>query len=69
MTPEEVVLQLKRNGTFDDLRKRLLTEFQNGVSCPSSATTVQYIKLSRALGRGPKIFEQAQTVHGRHGRS
>ncbi|KAI8642222.1 hypothetical protein BD408DRAFT_416999 [Parasitella parasitica] len=30
MTPEEVVLQLKRNGTFDDLRKRLLTEFQNG---------------------------------------
>jgi hypothetical protein len=31
MTPEEVVLQLKKNGTFDDLRKRLLTEFQNGV--------------------------------------
>ncbi|KAG2209634.1 hypothetical protein INT46_007326 [Mucor plumbeus] len=30
MTPEEVVLQLKKNGTFDDLRKRLLTEFQNG---------------------------------------
>ncbi|CEP09456.1 hypothetical protein [Parasitella parasitica] len=30
MTPEEVVLQLKRNGTFDDLRKRLLMEFQTG---------------------------------------
>jgi hypothetical protein len=31
MTPDEVVLQLKRNGTFDDLRKRLLSEFQSGV--------------------------------------
>lgn len=31
MQPEDIVLQLKKNGTFDDLRKRLLTEFQNGV--------------------------------------
>ncbi|GAA5817176.1 hypothetical protein MFLAVUS_010718 [Mucor flavus] len=30
MQPEDIVLQLKKNGTFDDLRKRLLTEFQNG---------------------------------------
>ncbi|KAI7870986.1 hypothetical protein BDF14DRAFT_1321864 [Spinellus fusiger] len=28
MTPEDVVLQLKRKGTFDVLRKRLLSEFQ-----------------------------------------
>ncbi|KAG0170444.1 hypothetical protein DFQ28_002183 [Apophysomyces sp. BC1034] len=28
MTPDEVVLQLKRKGTFDELRKHLLTEFQ-----------------------------------------
>jgi hypothetical protein len=32
MTPENVVLQLKKNGTFDDLRKRLLSDFQAGVS-------------------------------------
>lgn len=31
MTPEDIVLQLKRNGTFDDLRKRLLSGFQHGV--------------------------------------
>ncbi|CEG72688.1 hypothetical protein CU097_008656 [Rhizopus azygosporus] len=30
MTPEDIVLQLKRNGTFDDLRKRLLSGFQHG---------------------------------------
>ncbi|KAG2236820.1 hypothetical protein INT48_007004 [Thamnidium elegans] len=30
MQPEDIVLQLKKNGTFDDLRKHLLTEFQNG---------------------------------------
>ncbi|KAL0074950.1 hypothetical protein J3Q64DRAFT_1841823 [Phycomyces blakesleeanus] len=29
MTPEDVVLQLKRKGTFDSLRKRLLSEFQS----------------------------------------
>lgn len=44
MTPEEVVLQLKRNGTFDDLRKRLLTEFQNGVSY-LLLTVAQHIKI------------------------
>lgn len=32
MVPEDIVLQLKRNGTFDDLRKKLLAGFQNGVS-------------------------------------
>ncbi|KAI8079469.1 hypothetical protein BDF21DRAFT_463532 [Thamnidium elegans] len=30
MQPEDIVLQLKKNGTFDDLRKHLLTGFQNG---------------------------------------
>ncbi|KAG1151150.1 hypothetical protein G6F37_010776 [Rhizopus arrhizus] len=30
MVPEDIVLQLKRNGTFDDLRKKLLAGFQNG---------------------------------------
>ncbi|OBZ81943.1 hypothetical protein A0J61_10006 [Choanephora cucurbitarum] len=29
MTPEETVLQLKRNGTFDELRKKLLSDFQS----------------------------------------
>ncbi|KAI7850221.1 hypothetical protein BDC45DRAFT_518792 [Circinella umbellata] len=29
MTPDEIVLQLKRKGTFDQLRKHLLSEFQN----------------------------------------
>ncbi|KAI9498525.1 complex proteins associated with Set1p component shg1-domain-containing protein [Zychaea mexicana] len=28
MTPDEIVLQLKRKGTFDQLRKHLLSEFQ-----------------------------------------
>ncbi|KAI9262857.1 hypothetical protein EDC94DRAFT_607610 [Helicostylum pulchrum] len=30
MQPEDTVLQLKKNGVFADLRKRLLIEFQNG---------------------------------------
>ncbi|GAA5805897.1 hypothetical protein HPULCUR_011423 [Helicostylum pulchrum] len=30
MQPEVTVLQLKKNGVFADLRKRLLIEFQNG---------------------------------------
>ncbi|KAI8066208.1 uncharacterized protein B0P05DRAFT_553400 [Gilbertella persicaria] len=29
MTPEEAVLQLKKNGTFDELRKKLLSDFQS----------------------------------------
>ncbi|KAI9311551.1 complex proteins associated with Set1p component shg1-domain-containing protein [Dichotomocladium elegans] len=29
MKADDVVMQLKRNGTFDQLRKHLLTEFQN----------------------------------------
>ncbi|KAI8967987.1 complex proteins associated with Set1p component shg1-domain-containing protein [Mycotypha africana] len=28
MLPEDIVLQLKKNGFFDSLRKQLLTEFQ-----------------------------------------
>lgn len=68
MTPEEVVLQLKRNGTFDDLRKRLLTEFQNGVSGPLSIV-VQDIESIRVIGRRPRFFNQAKIVHGGHGRS
>ncbi|KAI8098494.1 complex proteins associated with Set1p component shg1-domain-containing protein [Halteromyces radiatus] len=28
MSAEEIVLQLKRKGTFDELRKRLLADFQ-----------------------------------------
>lgn len=31
MTPEEIVLQLKKNGTFDELRKKLLSDFQSQV--------------------------------------
>lgn len=68
MAPEEVVLQLKRNGTFDDLRKRLLTEFQNGVS-GLPFVVVQYIESIRVIGRRPKIFKQARIVHGGHGSS
>ncbi|KAI8980554.1 hypothetical protein BDB01DRAFT_796942 [Pilobolus umbonatus] len=30
MTPENIVLQLKKNGTFDGLRKHMLSEFQSG---------------------------------------
>ncbi|CDH57522.1 hypothetical protein RO3G_14289 [Lichtheimia corymbifera JMRC:FSU:9682] len=29
MKPADVVVQLKRNGSFDQLRKQLLTDFQN----------------------------------------
>lgn len=31
MKPDDVVVQLKRNGSFDQLRKQLLTDFQNEV--------------------------------------
>jgi hypothetical protein len=36
MTPEEVVLQLKKKGTFDELRKQALQEFQAKVSLPTA---------------------------------
>lgn len=55
MTPEEVVLQLKRNGTFDDLRKRLLTEFQNGVSY-LLLTVAQHIKIGLNNRKTAKNF-------------
>jgi hypothetical protein len=32
MTPEELILQLKKKGTFDELRKQALQEFQANVN-------------------------------------
>lgn len=37
MTPEELVLQLKKKGTFDELRKQALQDFQANVSCQAEA--------------------------------
>lgn len=32
MTPDQIVVQLKRKGTFDELRKALLSDFMNHVT-------------------------------------
>ncbi|KAL7326488.1 hypothetical protein PS15p_208823 [Mucor circinelloides] len=57
MTPEEVVLQLKRNGTFDDLRKRLLTEFQNGEDGQKFLSKLTLF-MEDMVARNPSIVEK-----------
>ncbi|CAO3638347.1 unnamed protein product [Mucor fragilis] len=57
MAPEEVVLQLKRNGTFDDLRKRLLTEFQNGEEGQKFLSRLELF-MEDMVARNPSLVEK-----------
>ncbi|CAO3637091.1 unnamed protein product [Cunninghamella echinulata] len=49
MSAEDVVMQLKRKGTFDELRKRLLSDSRN-----SACGTTVFKKPSRLYGRKSK---------------
>ncbi|KAI8333761.1 hypothetical protein BD560DRAFT_493968 [Blakeslea trispora] len=56
MTPEEIVLQLKKNGTFDELRKKLLSDFQ------SQATGQQFLSdlkefMEDMVQKGPSLID------------
>ncbi|CAO3679372.1 unnamed protein product [Umbelopsis ramanniana] len=63
MTPEEVVLQLKKKGTFDELRKQALQEFQANESGQTFINDIQEI-LQNLEAEDPALFTKDKShVH------
>ncbi|KAH8551971.1 hypothetical protein BGW37DRAFT_493101 [Umbelopsis sp. PMI_123] len=63
MTPEEVVLQLKKKGTFDELRKQALQEFQANQSGQNFINDIQEI-LQNLEAEDPSLFSKDKShVH------
>ncbi|KAJ2961453.1 hypothetical protein NQZ79_g3295 [Umbelopsis isabellina] len=63
MTPEELILQLKKKGTFDELRKQALQEFQADASGQSFASRISQILLNLEA-EDPALFaKDKSSVH------
>ncbi|KAG2178721.1 hypothetical protein INT44_001874 [Umbelopsis vinacea] len=63
MTPEEVVLQLKKKGTFDELRKQALQEFQANESGQTFINDIQEI-MQKLEAEDPALFTKDKShVH------
>lgn len=57
MTPEDIVLQLKRNGTFDDLRKRLLSDFQSNAEGEQFLNKLKLF-MEEMIAKDPSLIEK-----------
>ncbi|CAO3653838.1 unnamed protein product [Mucor hiemalis] len=57
MTPEDIVLQLKRNGTFDDLRKRLLSDFQSNAEGEQFLNKLKFF-MEEMIAKDPSLVEK-----------
>lgn len=64
MKPDDVVVQLKRNGSFDQLRKQLLTDFQNEV--PTDLQVLMVKLMGFILAWRKSISCQDQQLYGVH---
>ncbi|KAI9278397.1 hypothetical protein BDA99DRAFT_492061 [Phascolomyces articulosus] len=61
MTPDEIVLQLKRKGTFDQLRKHLLSEFQNQQEGQSFLDNVNNF-MEEKTSKDPSLLEKERST-------
>ncbi|KAG2194030.1 hypothetical protein INT47_009921 [Mucor saturninus] len=61
MKPEEIVLQLKKNGTFDDLRKRLLADFQSGAGGENFLEKLKSF-MEDMVARDPSLIEKESSA-------
>ncbi|KAI8142509.1 hypothetical protein BJV82DRAFT_669660 [Fennellomyces sp. T-0311] len=61
MTPDEIVMQLKRNGTFDQLRKHLLTEFQNQDAGQTFLESINSFMQEKA-SKDPSLLEKERST-------